>query len=64
MEETISLPDWLVNISVTFGGMAGAMHGVRKNMDVFGTLIVAVIAAIGAGTIRDLSIGRVPIWLY
>ena len=64
MEDTIALPDWLVNISVTFGGMTGAMHGARKRMDVFGTLIVAVIAAIGAGTIRDLSIGRVPIWLY
>jgi uncharacterized membrane protein YeiH len=64
MDETISLPDWLVYVSVTFGGMTGAMHGARKNMDVFGTLIVAVIAAVGAGTIRDLSIGRVPIWLY
>jgi uncharacterized membrane protein YeiH len=64
MEDTIALPDWLVNVSVTFGGMTGAMHGARKRMDVFGTLIVAVIAAIGAGTVRDLCIGRVPIWLY
>ncbi len=64
MEETIALPDWLVNISVTFGGMTGAMHGVRKRMDVFGTLVVGVAAALGAGTIRDLSLGRVPVFLY
>ncbi len=64
MEDTISLPAWLVNISITFGGMTGAMHGARKQMDVFGTLFVAVVAAIGAGAIRDLSIGRVPIFLY
>lgn len=64
MEETISLPDWLVNLSVTFGGMAGALHGLRKRMDVFGTFLVGVIAAIGAGTIRDISLDRAPVWLY
>lgn len=62
--ETIGLPEWLVNVSVTFGGMTGAMHGVRKRMDVFGTLVVGVAAALGSGTIRDLSIGRVPAFLY
>lgn len=62
--DTIGLPDWLVNVSITFGGMAGAMHGVRKRMDVFGTLVVGVAAALGAGTIRDLSLGRVPAFLY
>lgn len=62
--DTITLPTWLVSVSVTFGGMTGAMHGVRKRMDVFGTLLVGVAAALGAGTIRDLSIGRVPAFLY
>lgn len=62
--ETITLPTWLVSVSVTFGGMTGAMHGVRKHMDVFGTLVVGVAAALGAGTIRDLSLGRVPAFLY
>lgn len=64
MADTIAVPDLLVNVSVTFGGMTGAMHGVRKKMDVFGTLLVGVAAAIGAGTIRDLCIGRVPAFLY
>ncbi len=64
MEETIVVPNLLVNISIAFGGMAGAMHGVRKRMDVFGTMVVGVSLAIGAGIIRDLSIGRVPAFLY
>ena len=64
MAETIVVPDLLVNLSVTFGGMTGAMHGVRKRMDVFGTLVVGVASAIGAGIIRDLSIGRLPAFLY
>ena len=64
MDETIALPIWLVNISVTFGGMTGAMHGARKKMDVFGTLGVGVAAALGSGTIRDLSLARVPAFLY
>lgn len=63
-DDVIALPFWLVIASVTFGGMTGAMHGARKKMDVFGTLIVAVTAALGAGTIRDLVIGRVPAFLY
>lgn len=64
MPETIALPDLLVNVSVMFGGMTGAMHGARKRMDLFGTLVVGLAAALGAGTIRDLSLARVPAFLY
>ena len=64
MDETIALPEWLVSISVTFGAMTGAMHGARKKMDVFGTPVVGVAAALGAGTVRDLALGRVPVFLY
>lgn len=64
MPDVITLPDWLLFISVTFGGMTGAMHGARKRMDVFGTLFVGVLSAVGAGVIRDLCIGRAPVILY
>ena len=62
--EMIAIPDLLTNISITFGGMTGAMHGARKRMDLFGTLVMGVIVAIGAGIVRDLSIGRLPAFLY
>lgn len=64
MEDTIALPEWLVSLSVVFGGMTGAMHGARKKYDLFGTLLVAIAAALGAGVIRDLTLGRVPVMLY
>ncbi len=61
---TIQIPEALTIASVTLGGMGGALHAMRKDMDVFGTLLVGTVTALGAGVIRDLLIDRTPVFLY
>lgn len=64
MIEAIDVPFPLVAIGVTFGGLSGTLHGVRKRMDLFGALFVGVMTALGAATVRDITLARVPSWLY
>ncbi len=40
--------------------VSGAMTGMRKGMDIFGILILALITATGGGIIRDLLLGGLP----
>ncbi|MER5934431.1 trimeric intracellular cation channel family protein [Streptomyces sp. NPDC002054] len=39
---------------------AGALLAVRKNFDVFGIAVLALVTALGGGLFRDLVIGAVP----
>jgi len=39
---------------------SGAMVGVRKNMDVFGVIVLGITTAVGGGCIRDLILGIHP----
>ena len=39
---------------------SGAMVGIRKNMDVFGVMVLGVTTAVGGGCIRDLILGIHP----
>ncbi|MET9700335.1 trimeric intracellular cation channel family protein [Streptomyces sp. NPDC006529] len=39
---------------------AGALLAVRKNFDVFGIAVLALVTALGGGLLRDLVIGAVP----
>lgn len=57
----------LVIIPVAYlGVIAGAVSGVfearRKDMDVVGASVVALITALGGGTLRDLLLGRTPVF--
>jgi uncharacterized membrane protein YeiH len=38
----------------------GALVGVRKELDVFGVVVLALIAGLGGGVLRDVLIGAVP----
>ena len=42
--------------------VSGALAASRKNMDIFGFSVMALMPAIGGGTIRDLVIGRSPVF--
>lgn len=42
--------------------ISGALAASRKNMDIFGFSVLALMPAIGGGTIRDLVIGRTPVF--
>jgi uncharacterized membrane protein YeiH len=41
-------------------GLSGGMAGVRKQLDLFGAVVLAVVVGIAGGTIRDLLIGVPP----
>jgi uncharacterized membrane protein YeiH len=40
--------------------ITGALVGVRKQLDVFGVLVLALVTGLGGGFIRDVLIGAVP----
>lgn len=50
--------DLLGTIAFAF---SGAIVGVRKQMDVYGVFLLAIITAMGGGTIRDIIIGKTPV---
>ncbi|SHH11797.1 Uncharacterized membrane protein YeiH [Anaerosphaera aminiphila DSM 21120] len=39
---------------------SGAMVAIRKNMDIFGTIVLGVVTALGGGCIRDIILGITP----
>jgi uncharacterized membrane protein YeiH len=41
-------------------GITGALVGVRKRLDVFGILVLALVTGLGGGFIRDVLIGATP----
>lgn len=42
--------------------VSGALTAGRKSMDLFGAVVIAVITAVGGGTVRDLLLDRRPIF--
>jgi uncharacterized membrane protein YeiH len=53
----LHVPD-LVGIFVF--GITGALVGVRKRLDVFGILVLALVTGLGGGFLRDVLIGDTP----
>lgn len=44
--------------------MSGAVAAMNKKMDIFGVFIIAFVAALGGGTLRDILIGITPVtWM-
>lgn len=43
--------------------MSGALAAGRKSLDLLGVIVIAVVTAIGGGTLRDLLIDRPVFWL-
>jgi len=58
--------DWLMATIAYLGVGAAAVSGVvearRHEMDIVGAVAVALITALGGGTIRDLLLGRTPVF--
>jgi len=42
--------------------VSGALAATRKNMDLFGIIVIAAVTAIGGGTLRDVLLDRHPIF--
>src|SRR6266581_9307159 len=51
----------ILNLLGTFAfGLSGGIVAVRKRMDLFGVLVLAVATGLGGGVMRDLLLGHVP----
>ena len=54
----------LTYFAVTASAISGALEARKHNMDIVGATTVSFITAFGGGTLRDLLLGRTPIfWL-
>jgi uncharacterized membrane protein YeiH len=56
-------PDLILalNLAGTFVfGLSGGMAGVRKHLDAFGVVVLAIAVGMAGGIVRDLLIGRPP----
>jgi uncharacterized membrane protein YeiH len=56
------IPYYLDLIGVAVFAASGALSAGRKSLDLLGVLVIAVVTAIGGGTIRDLLLDRHPIF--
>ena len=48
-------------LAITAEAMSGALAAGRRNMDIFGVVVIAFVTALGGGTIRDMVLGHYPI---
>ena len=66
MTNTVMTPDFWLLVMAYLGVIAGAVSGVmaaqREDMDVVGALAVALITSLGGGTLRDMLLGRTPVF--
>ena len=55
----LSFLDWF---GTAVFAISGALAAGRKNLDVFGTVVVAFVTAVGGGTLRDVLLGLTPVF--
>lgn len=60
--QTINLNFILDLLGVFVFAASGALTAGRKGMDLFGVVVIAIVTAIGGGTLRDLLLDRHPIF--
>lgn len=59
--EVTTIIDILGTISFA---ISGALTAMRKKLDPFGILIIALVTSVGGGTLRDILIGKAPVsWM-
>jgi uncharacterized membrane protein YeiH len=59
MEDWVRAADFA---GVAVFALAGALTASRRQLDIFGFLLIATVTAIGGGTLRDLLLGRDPVF--
>ena len=58
MEDLLTLA---LNLMGTFAfGLSGGIQAVRKQMDLFGVLVLSVATGLGGGILRDILLGHIP----
>ena len=57
MDVFLVITEWIGTVAFA---MSGALLAIRKKLDIFGVMLLAIITALGGGTVRDLLIGHLP----
>lgn len=60
--QTITLIDTLSVLGTAVFALTGAMSAARKRFDLFGMIVLAGLVGLGGGTLRDLLLGRLPVF--
>lgn len=53
--------NYLFILGIIVEAMTGALSAGRKEMDMMGAIIIAVVTALGGGTVRDIVLGHYPL---
>lgn len=54
---------YLLDLFGTFAfALSGALVAVKKEMDLFGVIVLALVTAVGGGTLRDTLLGNTPVF--
>lgn len=53
---------WLDLLGTAVFAVSGALAAGRKNLDLFGVLVLAGVTAVGGGTVRDVTLGATPVF--
>ncbi len=60
----LTIIPWLDLAGVFVFAVSGALVAARKQMDIFGFTVIALITAVGGGTIRDLLVDVPVFWIH
>jgi uncharacterized membrane protein YeiH len=47
--------------AIASGSLSGALHGIRREFDIFGVVVIAVVTGLGGGIVRDLLLAQGPV---
>ena len=56
------MPAWIEYFAVAVCAISAVLAAEGKGMDLFGVLVLALVTAVGGGTIRDLCLGARPLF--
>ena len=56
-----TLLTWLFILGISVEAVTGALAAGRHKMDLFGVMFIALVTAIGGGSIRDMLLGNYPL---
>lgn len=58
----MTLPHFFDLLGVAVFAISGALAAGRKSLDLIGVLVIAIVTAVGGGTLRDLLLSRHPVF--
>lgn len=53
---------WLDLFGTAVFAISGALAAGRKNLDLFGVIVLGLVTAVGGGTLRDATLGATPVF--